>query len=159
MKRQGTQKLGIALSLALSLLSVGMGIAQAEVVRGLHTSPQLIINETSINDATDTTAGIGISDTVDLSGGDLNYCDFQLAITSGASASPTFDIAIQTSADGGTTWATAGNFTQVTSSLTATNVTKTGVVVAPGTKLRLATTLSSATTFYTVKVWAMPRSQ
>ena len=151
------KRLTFALAFALVALLSAVSIVPAETSKKLHTSPQLIING-NINDATDTTAGVGLSSNVDLSGGDLDVADFQLHITSGACSTCTFDIAIQSSADGGTTWANAGTFTQITSSNSASDVYKTGVVVAPGTKMRLATTLSASTTFYVVKVWAMPRA-
>ncbi|HJQ99697.1 MAG TPA: hypothetical protein VJ826_15390 [Candidatus Polarisedimenticolaceae bacterium] len=154
------KRYGVSLALALvAVLSVSVA-GKAEVVRTLHTSPQLIMNEASIMKHQESTAGIGISDTLDLSGGDLDVVDFQLHITSGAHpTSSTFDLTIKTSADGGTTWASAGTFTQVTSSQTATNVVKTGTIVAPGTKVRLESALSAGTTWYEVKVWAMPRSK
>lgn len=143
----------VAFAVAMLL---AVGVVHSETFHKLHSSPQLIINAVQLNSATDSTTGL--SSTVDLSGGDLDKCSFQLNISSGAgSTTPTFDGDIQVSADGGSTWATAGSFTQVTSTLTATAVTKTNVATNPGTKLRIIPAISANTTFYSIKVYAMPQ--
>ena len=145
---------GLALVLA-AILSFA-GVINAERIVSVHTSPQLILNQL-IHDGID---GASFpSSTVDLAGGDHRICDFQVHTTSGVtSGSPTLDLTIQISADGGSNWATAGTFTQITTTNAVVNAQKTGIIVAPGTKMRVIPALSAGTTFYELKVWAMPRS-
>ena len=153
-------KLKIVFLVAMIVGLVGFSIANAEVIRKLHPSAQLIYNAVKINDASDGVAGA--STILDLDGGNYDKCSFQLHVTSGAANAPSLALAIQISADGGTTWAnTTTSFTTITTSetpsgLNLVNVQLANIAVGPGLKLRILPTLSDATTFYQVSVWAMP---
>lgn len=135
--------------------------ALAETYKKLHSAVQRILAPvtgvplTSANQSTR-----GISSTVDLSGGDLDKCSFQIKITSSTSTgTPTLDAAVQVSADGGTTWTTAGSFTQITStSASAASYLKQDVATGPGTKLRVVLTSSANTEWNGISIWALPNT-
>lgn len=146
MKRLKSMKLAFAFFAIAGLACV----LNAETIKKLHSSPQLIINATSMHSTNESDSSI-----VDLSGGDLDKCSFQLNISSGSGASPTFDATIYVSPDGGNNWASAGTFTQITTTLTAVAQLKTNVATSPGTKLKV-TPLITGATFYTIKLWAVP---
>lgn len=128
------------------------GVSNAETVRKLHTSPQLIINQTgsAFNDTNEPT-----SSTIDLSGGDLDKCSFAVYIASGAgSALASLDLEI--SPDGGTTWVPTGDTISVSTSTTVSYEHADDYKVSPGTKARLKASLAATATYYQMKVWAMP---
>lgn len=159
MKRSISKSLlGWALPAVLLAMFGLIGIVSAqEKVVPLRSGIQYIYVDQDINDATDSTDGV--SQTVDLHFGDHNYCDFQVYVASGATGgSPTLDFTIQTTADGGSNWASAGTFTQITTTNTFTNAVKVGVNVSPGIQMRVLPTLSADTTFYSISMWAKCRA-
>ena len=147
------RKLGL---LAALIIPLGiLGLVNAETIKKLHTAPQLLFN-TDIADNTDAT--LGALAVIDLDGGNLDKCSFQVKTTSGTSGD-TMALDIQISADGGTTWVSvpAANQPPTISTWTvAVSCHIPNVPVNPGTKLRIIPTLSSSATFYDVKIWAMP---
>lgn len=152
--KRSARKLVIALVAVLSLV----GLAQADVVRKLHTAPQRVMNwgAVGINDNNDATTGI--SSTIDLSGGDLDELNFAISLAS-AAGNGTGTFAVQVTPDGGTTWISNYSISITTNALTAVTTYYTGISLSPGTKARIVPTLTAPTTFYNVKVWAMPRAK
>lgn len=135
------------------ILSLAPTLQATEVVVPQHPNPQLLWNNATISGANEAS----FIQTMDLSGADYTTVDFQLYIASGAASAPTFDITVYTSADGGTTYASAATFTQITATSTASNVLKQSVRVAPGTKMKIIPDLQANTTMYSVKMWCVPR--
>jgi len=147
----------IALSFALVFLIGSVTIVSAETIKKLSTAPQLLWNNSTINDATDGSAG-SYAKTVDLSAGDFDKCDFFMYYSSAAGSVGTLDIYIDISPDNGTHWVNTSSFTQLTATGTAVNAgaLKQNVDVSPGTKLRVYPTLSADTTYYKLYLWAKP---
>jgi hypothetical protein len=139
--------LGLALALAVSPL------ASAETFKKLHSEIQRIINITStagMNDANETT-----SSTVNLSGGDLDKASFTISFSSGVGIG-TATLAVQTSPDGGTTWATTYNIPISTSAAATAGATTYVNIPVTGNRLRVVPALTANTTFYGFKVWVVP---
>jgi len=138
---------------------MGPSVEAASTRKKLQTGILKIFNDVDI--ATGTAAS-WTSDTIDLSGGQLDVCDFQVSVTSGATpaaaSSVTLDFAVQTSADGGTTWAQTDWFDQIVSSETVIESTNSAVNVSPGNKARVLATMTANTTFYSVDMWAICKS-
>jgi hypothetical protein len=141
--------LGIAIGVSFGVKSVSF----AEPIKKLHPAPQLILNSAQFNDSNEATTS-----TVDLSGGDLDKCSF-IVQASSAEGTATLTYTIQVSADGGTTWGSTSNTISVATSATS------GAAVwsyaadkptNPGTKLRLTSSLTGSTSYYHLKVYALP---
>lgn len=155
-KINNTVLVGLFLGIFGLVAICGHPVEGAETRKKLQTGILQIMTDVDVNDNDDGASGDnGVSDTIDLSGGRLDNCDFQVSVTSGACSTCTLDFTVQSSADGGTTWATAGTFTQITSSASATEAIKSSISVAPGNKARVINALSSATTFYAIDMWAV----
>lgn len=144
----------MVLALALSVLAVlGAVVVNAETIKKLHSSPQLIINATTMNDVTEAN-----STTVDLSGADLDECNF-VVYASSANGTGTLSYNVQVSADGGTSWSDSGDTIAVaTGTVLASPIAGVQTTVDTGgaTKLRLVPTITGSTTFYRLKTWATP---
>lgn len=140
-----------ALTLALAMLAV-LGVANAETFKKLHSAPQLIISSTAINNTNEYD-----STTIDLSGGSLDKVSYLVYVTSTA-GSGTMTLATSLSADGGTTWVPDPVNTKTLSpnGLTPLTSSYVNIAVSPATKLKLTPTIGSNTTFYTLKIWALP---
>lgn len=147
----------VALFLALAAVAVisAPWIVSAETIKKLHPSVQLLWNNITLSGANE---GSYTTRTVDLSGGDLDKVSCMVSASTGAATSPTFDIAIEVSPDGGTTWGTAGSFTQITSTGTGVNIRafKQDLATGPGTKLRVVPDLQDNTSYYNVNLWCLP---
>jgi hypothetical protein len=143
------------LMVAGALLFFAGRASAVDINKKQHPSTQLVYSSAAITGATAV-----YSTTIDLVGGDYDKISAQVLVTSGTSTgTPTLDVAIQVSADGGTNWATAGSFTQITSTAAASvpyNVLKQDLATGPGIKARLRFTGSANTTWNTVKAWVMP---
>lgn len=129
------------------------GSLAAETIKKLHSSPNLIINSTAFNDTNEPT-----SNTVDLSGGDLDKASFAV-VCSSAAGSTTMSLAIQISPDGGTNWVATGDTITVSTSATlgaAVSAYSANKTTAPGTKMRVVPTLTGSTTFYNFKLYTIP---
>lgn len=146
---------GIILFALFGIALVTQPLVSAETRDKLRTGSQRIFTNQDLNDSTDGTTGASL--TVDLSGGDLDECSFQVNTTSGTSG--TLDFAIQISADGGSTWAQATTFTQISTHTTAVNNVKQTVAVAPGTKMRVIPTISAGATYYNINMWTICQSR
>jgi hypothetical protein len=145
------------LALTLTVVAVlGATIAKAETIKKLHSSPQLIINATKMNNVTEADSTI-----IDLSGGDLDKCSFAV-FASSADGTGTLSLALWGSPNGGTNYVATGDTISVSTSPTiGTALTGNGTwtdnqLVSPATKLKLVPTISGSTTFYALKVWALP---
>jgi hypothetical protein len=130
--------------------------AQAEVIKKLHSAPQKLFTSQTVNSVTYATSTV----TVDLAGGDLDKASFALYITSSTTTngSPTLDVDIQVSPDGGTTWGTCSTFTQITTTNTVAGVMKfkQDVATGPGTKVRAIIRSSSNSQWYNMTMWVIP---
>jgi hypothetical protein len=130
--------------------------AKAETYKKLHSAVQRVLNVTgTLNDITDATTGV--SSTIDLSGGDLDKCSFAIYASS-AAGTGTASFALQVAPDG-STWIATGDTIAVATSTTLGAVVSAhadNLMVSPGTKARLIPTLSGSTSFYGLKVWAVP---
>jgi hypothetical protein len=155
-KRMKRAKVGALVAMAFAAALAVMP-AKAETVKKLHTAVQRIINVTgTLNDVTDATTGV--STTVDLAGGDYDKCSFAVSASSAAGGGSA-SLALQISPDGGTTWIATGDTIAVATSTTlgaAVTAHADNFAVSPGTKLRIIPTLSSSTSYYGLKVWALP---
>lgn len=145
----------VALSIA-AIAVLGASVVKAETIKKLHPSVLQVNNESIINDATDATTGV--SDTIDLSAGSLDKISWAVYITSGLGTG-TGTIALQISPDGGSTWFSNYSFNLSTNGVTAITTYYCDVPVSPGTKARFVPTLTSNTTWYDYKIWAMPMVQ
>ncbi len=151
------KKLLVGITLGLGLFLLGPRAAYAvETIKPLHPSVQVVLTSTTYSGAVSSNTS-----TVDLSGGDLTSISCAYYIhDADSTGTPTLDAAIQISPDGGTNWVTAGTFTQVTSTATATVNTitfvKQDVSTGPGTKARIKFTGSANTNWIGVKAWCLP---
>lgn len=139
--------------LAFAVGVTGLVPSNAEVIRKRHTSVQKILTDVDLNDYTDATTGV--SQTVDLDGGNYDKCSFMVYTTSGTGGTAVF--AAEISPDGGTTWIDASE-SIVTVSTHTTSYEKhiPNIKMSPGLKVRLTTTISSGATYYGITAWAMP---
>ena len=145
----------IALVAVMAAFVVTPNKLMAETFKKLHSSPQLIISYTAggFNDTNEPT-----SSTVDLAGGDTDKCSFAVYVAS-SSGNSLLTFTIQTSPDGGTTWIPTGDTIVVSTGATSTTSSTAyaaNKAVNPGTKVRLTSSLATSTSYYSMKVWAMP---
>lgn len=146
---------GVVAALAVVAVSPSKALA-VETIKPLHPSVQVVLTSTTYSGAVSSTTA-----SIDLSGGDLTSisCAFYIH-DADSTGTPTLDVAIQVSPDGGTNWSTAGSFTQITSTATATVNEKTflkqDVSTGPGTKARLLFTGAANTNWIGVKAWCLP---
>lgn len=146
-------RIALALAFAVVLFEGAKGLSWAETVKKLHPSVQYILKNVNFNDATDATTGV--TSTVDLSGGDLDKVSFGIYVTSSVGTG-FLTYQLQISPDGGTTWLSNYSITQSSTNQTAQATYYANIPVAPGTKMRMVPTLTGSSTWYAVKIWAMP---
>ena len=149
------KRLALTLGVAIGVVFSVKAVSFAETIKKLHPSVQTIVNSSQFNDSNEAT-----SSTVDLSGGDLDKCSFAVYASS-AEGTSTLTYTIQVSPDGGTSWLSTGNTISVSTSA-STGATVTAYAADkptnPGTKLRLTASLTGNTSYYHLKVYALPNS-
>jgi len=148
---------------AVMILFLGAMVVSAASMYKLHTSPMLIFQSTGINDYTDAASFSKIpSNYIDMSDGDFDRIDFVTAVTSGATDAANLTLGIYQSPNGGTTWIWHST---ITAMVAASSAAASGVQLhfatntfSCATKVKLIPALTAAGTFYTIKIWAMPRN-
>lgn len=150
MKKLKGMLFGVVAALAFTCVA-GVSV-HAETFKKLHSAPQKVLTDTNyIGTVSSVTA------TVDLSGGDLDKVSAMVKISSSTTGSTaSLDIDMEVSPDGGTTWGSAGGFTQITSTSTSAVYTfKQNFATGPGTKFRLRFRGATAS-WWLVNAWVLP---
>lgn len=148
----------IAGLIAVAAIAFATGTpAFAERINKYHLSPSVVLNvgNAGVNDVTDATTGL--TSTIDLSGGDYDKMGFAVYFASGAGTG-TGTLTLQLSPDGGSTWLSTGYSQNITTAgaNTAGGTIYANVPTGGATKARFTMALNGSTTFYNLKIWAMP---
>lgn len=155
-------RLSLALVAALFITSLVCAGGQDQTYK-LHTGANKIMNVVPIsgfagglNDSN--TATKGVSNTVDLSGADIQKASF-VVVWSSAAGTGAGTLNVQVSPDGGTNWVSTGDTISLsTGTGGAGTAYASDKALGGGTKMRLTSTLTNSTTFYSFKVWNVSRA-
>ena len=121
----------------------------ARDAKGNYYAPAKLRAEAGLASAARTATGTGTA----FDAARATALEVTLAVTAASGTTPTLDLALQTSVDGGTTWQTVKAFSQKTG--TTTDV---GVFGPLGSKLRWSWTIGGTTPSFTFTVTAKERT-